>query len=252
MENKPKYLYQYTRIETLALILKNKSIKFNSLQNVDDLEEKEAQDIKDFGKYAFVSCWTDDEKENIALWQMYTENMKGVRIKLPYNCLIDDCLNIKKQLVHAGDNIGLIIADPFTDESLEPCKIKYTDDEAELFPRVWKPGENKEYPLVLNGLGKKKSNQWNFQNEFRYIIYTQLNNWLNEGEEIEVGRKRLREFNDIPEGIYVGISDDAFRDMEIILGPRTSEADKIIVEALVDKYNKGAKVAKSKVRINIK
>ena len=32
-----EYLYHYTNIETLLLILKNKTLAFNSLQNVDDL-----------------------------------------------------------------------------------------------------------------------------------------------------------------------------------------------------------------------
>ena len=32
-------LYHYTSIETLALILKNGTIKFNRLDTVDDLEE---------------------------------------------------------------------------------------------------------------------------------------------------------------------------------------------------------------------
>ncbi len=32
-------VYHYTSIETLALILKNKSIRFNRLDCVDDLEE---------------------------------------------------------------------------------------------------------------------------------------------------------------------------------------------------------------------
>ncbi|EPY6430829.1 DUF2971 domain-containing protein [Clostridium sporogenes] len=250
MENKPEYLYQYTRIETLALILGKRCIKFNSLQNVDDLEEMEAEDIKNFGKYAFVSCWTNDENENIALWNMYTEKMKGVRIKLPYNCLKDDCIEIKKQLVHSGNKLLLIPQDPWTDSSFECFKVNYTDIKSELFPKVWEPKKSKEYPLVLNKLGKNKSAQWAFQKEWRYIIYTQLNNWLNNGEDIETGRKRLENFEEIPEGIYVGISDDAFKKMEIMLGPKTSKADMIIVKALVDKYNKGIKVSKSGIKIN--
>ena len=41
-----EYLYHYTSIETLLLILKNKTLAFNSLINVDDLEECESKDIK--------------------------------------------------------------------------------------------------------------------------------------------------------------------------------------------------------------
>ena len=79
----PKILFHYTSLETLALILTNKTICFNTLLNVDDIEEAETSDLGLFGKFVYVSCWTDDVKESIALWQMYTPNMHGVRIQLP-------------------------------------------------------------------------------------------------------------------------------------------------------------------------
>ena len=78
-----EYLYHYTSLETLALILSNKTICFNNLLNVDDIEEAETQDMGNFGRFLYVSCWTDDEKESIPLWNLYTPNMHGVRIKLP-------------------------------------------------------------------------------------------------------------------------------------------------------------------------
>ena len=77
-----KYLYHYTSIETLLLILKYKTLAFNSLQNVDDLEERDSKDIKQIGKICYVSCWTYESRESIPLWSMYTPNMQGVRIRL--------------------------------------------------------------------------------------------------------------------------------------------------------------------------
>lgn len=41
-----QFLYHYTIIDELALILKNKSICFNDLLLVDDLEEAESDDIE--------------------------------------------------------------------------------------------------------------------------------------------------------------------------------------------------------------
>ena len=76
-------LYHYTSFETLALILTNRTICFNSLQYVDDIEEAETEDMSNFGKYVYVSCWTDDSEESIALWNLYTPKMHGVRIGLP-------------------------------------------------------------------------------------------------------------------------------------------------------------------------
>ena len=65
-------IYHYTTIETLALILKNKTIRFNRLDKVDDMEEAMygSGGLNIFlGQYCFVSCWTKDDKENLSLWK---------------------------------------------------------------------------------------------------------------------------------------------------------------------------------------
>ena len=53
-----KYLYHYTSIETLEKILESKTLCFTSLSLVDDLDEVETADIKKFGCFCFVSCWS--------------------------------------------------------------------------------------------------------------------------------------------------------------------------------------------------
>lgn len=79
----PPYLYHYSSIETLALILKNKTIRFNRLDLVDDPEECETKDFGKIGRFFFVSCWMSDEEESIPMWKMYSNDLKGVRVKLP-------------------------------------------------------------------------------------------------------------------------------------------------------------------------
>ena len=44
-EESIEFLYHYTSLENLALILKNKTIKFNNLLYVDDMEEAETEDM---------------------------------------------------------------------------------------------------------------------------------------------------------------------------------------------------------------
>jgi hypothetical protein len=67
MSNHSEFLYHYTNIETLALIMKNRTIRFNSLCNLDDLQEQTTQDNQNFGRFIFVSCWTDVKKESIPM-----------------------------------------------------------------------------------------------------------------------------------------------------------------------------------------
>jgi hypothetical protein len=81
--NYPKYLYHYTNLSTLALILDSKQIKFNRLDSLDDLAEGVTKDVANIRQYYFVSSWTCNENEDLAFWNMYTTNMKGVRIRLP-------------------------------------------------------------------------------------------------------------------------------------------------------------------------
>ena len=50
MQNTPDYLYHYTSIETLALILANHTFRLTSLDQMDDLQEKEAFDLKNAGQ----------------------------------------------------------------------------------------------------------------------------------------------------------------------------------------------------------
>lgn len=82
-ENVPEFLYHYTTIETLAYILSTKKIRFNALTHVDDMMEGKSKDFEHIGQYFLVSCWTNLEEENIPFWNMYSKDMKGVRIKLP-------------------------------------------------------------------------------------------------------------------------------------------------------------------------
>lgn len=75
-------IYHYTTIQTLALILKHKTFRFNRLDRVDDMEESaygSGPTRSKLSQYCFVSCWTKSDEENLALWNMYTR-YKGIRI----------------------------------------------------------------------------------------------------------------------------------------------------------------------------
>ena len=84
-EHMQEYLYHYTSIENLALILKNRTIRLNTLDKMDDLQEQKTRDVQNFGKFFFVSSWTSLESESIPMWKMYTCPSSGVRIKLAKN-----------------------------------------------------------------------------------------------------------------------------------------------------------------------
>lgn len=80
-----EYLYRYTSIESLALMLKSKAVRLNPLDKMDDLQEQKTSDVENLGKFVFISSWTEDDTESIPMWRMYTNPQSGVRIKMRKN-----------------------------------------------------------------------------------------------------------------------------------------------------------------------
>lgn len=74
-------LFHYTTIDTLALILDSKSIKFSRLDQLDD--KMESEPFSDFNplQYIFSASFTDDEQESIPMWKMYANMETGIRIE---------------------------------------------------------------------------------------------------------------------------------------------------------------------------
>ncbi len=248
---KPQYLYHYTSIESLAMILSTKKIRFNSLNFVDDLQEKENVDFEHIANYILVSCWTDLEEESIPFWNMYTPNMRGVRIKLPYNIFKEyyvdttgiPSLNpngllsalLPKQEVFHNDYWILNPTNYLT-------KVNYTNSSDLLNPKL-ESIKNDSYTISIGTIGRYKSENWKFQSEWRFILYafpTTLN-----AKKLDAPLDNFREIikngEKLPFNSYdVNIQESAFEKMEILLGPKHSLSDKIIVESLLEKFNHNA------------
>lgn len=158
---KLSYLYHYTSIETLALILKNKTIRFSSLSRVDDIEEQRTDDYGNLGRFCFVSCWTNETEESIPLWNLYTPNMTGVRIRLPINPfktvkINPDGKHIKESYVThpslTNEKLsihGCLLNPPYLASLYQ---VQYTDDPDKLNRRVLT--EKEQETRIVNGVKK--------------------------------------------------------------------------------------------------
>ena len=60
-----EYLYRYTSLESLALILKSRQIRLNPLDKMDDLQEQKTADVENLGKFVFISSWTEGSFQSI-------------------------------------------------------------------------------------------------------------------------------------------------------------------------------------------
>ena len=244
-------LFHYTSINTLALILSSKKIKFNRLDKVNDTTEAMPSDYHTMAKYYFVSCWTENEEENLAMWNMYTPQMRGVRIELSlpiFNSYASDVMN----------NL-LIPEDKLIDEKRkvfsnggknEPIKIVYTNQTVKLNPEI------RINPNGINTdlLCRHKREIWKMEEEYRYIInFVPFNSKVNssnyldkDNDLIEVGFTLIEA--DISPSFnceYIKITKKSFSSMKILLSPKIIDGDYEIIQSLVEKYNPDAEVLRS-------
>ena len=236
-------IYHYTSIETLVLILKNRTIRFSKLTKVDDPEEYSLFNCGfNPAEYEFVSCWTRNEFESIPQWLMYGNKKHGVRIALD-----EDMFEIKSDVVGPrllstkeleGRKYELM---PIIDNKIL-FDINYVENIQCYIDSFFRDeGECKTLDFAKVGIYKRRD--WEFQKECRFIFHAMPK---------RIDEKTLKttlvfgykypldvDFIDIP------IKRSAFEKMEVMLGPEVSEAESTIVEVLCQKYLGNNRVRKS-------
>ena len=268
-----KNIFHYTSIENLLLILKSKSICFNSLENVDDLEEKETKDLKNFGRFYYVSCWNKSSKESIPLWTMYSQDMQGVRIELPPFPFKKYSYS-KGELYFNENKIKYIDVDKLykdtkmvmLDGGIKLFDIEYTDDEKLLYPTIKNINSKNLLNYDFSKLGKYKRSNWSFQEECRYgILLVPWNmeclnkvNKINKfgNEELKIVINELINILENQQTIstckrfYLEIDYEILKQMKILLGSKITEAQEEIVKLIVKEYCPEIKISRSKLKIN--
>lgn len=270
MEQYPEYLYHYTSIETLALILKYKTFRLRRLDLADDPEESLTSDYGNLGRFCLISCWTSMAEESLPMWQMYSKNMKGVRIKLPtfifpkYYMEETKCKNspqngYKKELL-GNTFYSYINPEDFFNRGCSVInmqeniltKIQYTEDKEMLYPTVHKEADGK-ITLEIKKIGKYKHKYWEFQQELRYLIFASP--WNNTELLNATPQSHLKLFDRLKysdlsfEYIDLKVDEKKFQDMTIKLAPKVTEAERIIVQSLVKEFNPLARIEESVLKV---
>lgn len=247
-------LYHYTNIETLALILKNRNIRFNRLDRVDDLEEglTESSGIK-LGQYIFISCWTEESEESIPLWRMYTDKGTGVRIGLPKEMFKTYSYNdgdIISGVVMEGNVRTLMYPEMFAmkDLFIFPCfnegvfyrKVRYVPNVNVAMRDAINRNADGSINFQLSKWGAFKNSRWEFQNESRFVLTI-----YPKPAEISTGNEKFASWllsvieHDVPNTIDhydLELDADVINSMEITLCPNMSEGNKILVNSLCKRY----------------
>lgn len=244
-------IYHYTTIETLALILKNKTIRFNRLDKVDDLEEGSVapMGIK-LGHYAYISCWTESEEENIPLWKMYATGSSGIRITFDFEPFKDYEIRSTQEVTIENSpcywklplsevmNPNYFIFPWFQGDTFYR-KVLYVNNVIDQTKDIITE-ENGSTNISFKKIGSYKHTRWAFQLESRFILialpkinglsYSSQNfsDWLLYA--IHNNIKPPFDYYDLP------LKDSALSTLEITLTPAATICQKIIVQSLINEY----------------
>lgn len=271
-------LHHYTNIDKLALILKNRTLRFNRLDKMDDPEECNfVSNGVNLGQYTFVSCWTEVKEESIPMWKMYTKDEWGIRISLEKEGLFRTYTDYEfkgenKDVMEVGKVIHLLLdpklkfnqtdyLPPILTDDYDKChfyrKIQYVDDitaYAENCVQIPEDNENSEaITLITNKVGSYKHKRWAFQEESRFVMFFMPGNsfpFQHDGEKFFSAQRQIirdvKSNKSLNFSYYdMNLSENAFDHLVITMSPFCDDAQWSIVEALKDKYAPKAKIRKS-------
>ena len=271
-EQNQEYLYHYTSIESLALILKHHTIRLNTLDKMDDLQEQKTRDVQNFGKFFFVSSWTSLETESIPMWKMYTPQTRGVRIKLAknpfkwqhtkgsefeqlpgYKAVDQESRDfVRETFLNWADMMLQGVYSPQAGNGELLHKVEYTSEKDLLEPKIITESDD-GLSLSFSKVGKYKNQHWAFQEEWRYLMTfipmnfaltpaTMAKKFYKTALKIKNGTEALPfSYYDLP------IDDEFFCEMEITPSPQMTPGFRILLNDLVEKYNPTATIKESEL-----
>ncbi len=266
-------LYHYTSLDSLALILKTKTLLFNRLDCVDDMEEGavESGGVK-LGHYIFVSCWTESVEESIPLWKMYAGDGMGVRIGLEHNMFKQFYIENPKWGGQQWQGNGWFPLPPsefekeymvlpiFTPgEGFFYRHIEYVDSVAEKTKNAFRlqpDGKGKaDVSIELGEIGRYKHKRWGFQEETRFVLNIFPFNpfQANPNDISTIAIQAYLENRELGFTKYfMNLDENVLGNIEITLSPNANEGHRIMVEALVKQYAPNAIINDSRLGTLVK
>lgn len=264
-----EYLYHYTSVETLEKILENRSFRFSSLSTVDDMYEGTTKDFGNFGRFVYVSCWTDNPNETSSLWSEYT-GKKGVRIKLPKKIFptVMEVPNVPYQMQEDIEKFSNAPKFPYTKgikqlerekgvvvmpREIELFPITYTEDPLLISLSVFS-GEDGHIKLDQQFVGRFKSKSvWGHQSEWRYKMFAmpfsveEFQQYSSDNSLYDRIMK-LQHTDDIPFNFAdLPVDEEKFKDMEIVTSSLLDDQELRRVDELIQKYCPTAEIRKSSI-----
>lgn len=96
--------------------------------------------------------------------------------------------------------------------------------------------------LTIDTLGKYKISDWSFQNEYRYRLFALFDSKRRKNVFFNPTDSAFKIFSSLnqpisDEFIFFGIDENVLSKIEIVRGPNISDGNRILLDALLDKYS---------------
>lgn len=176
-------LFHYTTFDALRHILSDRNLKFNRIDKVNDLMERNIFGEDDLYQLVFVSCFSTEKVESIPMWSIYGKDKHGLRISFE----LDKADFVQNLLDKQGKTITSSEY-PLTRHGKmnSPCPewlytvnikdIIYDIDAIKRNPIRYGDGSNQMFNLTSMAAIKRK--EWEYEHECRMIatLLTVLDN----------------------------------------------------------------------------
>lgn len=234
-------IYHHTNLEALIHILRDRCLKFNRMDNVNDIQENEFFKNDEIAKLVYLSCFSYDD-ESIPMWNIYSSHNEGIRIglKIDGESVFEEVLFDKTRVIKTSRPNCTV---PF---AFRNKNAGYTD-------KVWMVDisskdvcynasiANKDAFINCGGIydmhnmALVKDEAWSYEKETRFvaILRTAKGSLDDESSWVEIPDYQF---------LLVPITFDNLLEMEITFSPWMTDAIKDVIKICVKQYIPEVKV----------
>jgi len=258
----PKHLYHYTSIEGLKAIVSSRTIRFTRLDLLNDPYEgyfsinNVPDDIDNYRKYIYVSCWNSQAIDSISLWYIYTK-MNGVRIKAKASMFgesmyieeLSSCLIPKSQISPISVGTKGLDKEVEVTSIYGPYKVVYDNHLEETYKHMYDTSiagaidkKFTMYNVFLKEFGLRKVMHWSFENEWRYKIA--LFSSIHGSQDV------ILQYHDVETPDYIDIPYYADID-EVIVAPNMTDSYLFDIKKFLSSEGLDVKIERSGIKIGL-
>lgn len=210
------YIYHFTSIDSLMKILLTNTFRLSNVSTMNDINEsipnykrgfsdrQRAEEIekieKNMRSRTFLGCFNVLEKDEnirnkVSMWGHYANGGRGVCLKINKKkldrLLFNEIYDIENDAIETKTYISKFKIAYKKQEKIDEMKTNYLEKGNETIMVFY---------ATLDWLFRYKSDDWNPENEFRYLVF----DW--DGNEKSCFT--IKEFNQCIDSIYIGDNQD--------------------------------------------